>query len=315
MTLILLSVQQQRVVMVSDRRLSWGGQLVDDNQNKTGILQTETGTVVYAFTGLVRASHFNLNALVGDAIYSAPKGSGIDTCLDVLAAKLNAKFKVNLQIRMMKPHQRALTIVFAGFNQLALPGIWLISNQEGIYRDPGHVCDAFTVEHLQLVPSTAASTATYVFGNREGVPRSDLMDLNRLVRNGAPAVALKDKSAEIIRQAASLPQSNHAVGSDLMAVTLPRFIPPFEPAPASHFMTSEGGNEIFMADRIVVSKMGTFLIRGSSLASSVNISRPHNSNDAPCHCGSSQSFRHCHGRETRNNKKPAGGHRAGGNRR
>lgn len=298
MTLILAAIQQHQVVMVSDQRLSWHGKLVEDNFCKTGHLVTDCGSAVYAFSGLVRERHFELSEFIGDTLYRAPAHSTIEECLELLRSKLTHKFDFNAWLRRLPQHEKALTIAFAGFDIAAYPNVWIVSNHEGIYSDPGVVTDDFRVEKLPLRPGTRAASATYMFGNRVAVPQQQVLELNDLTRAGSNAIAIKNKSAEIIRLAAIDPLTNGTVSSNLMAVTLPRSVPPFSPKLSSHYMSPIAGDKIYTADQILISSQN-FLIRGSTISADGNITNPHISHALPCPCGSGRQYRYCHGRKGR----------------
>lgn len=58
MTLILGLANQQQVILISDRRLSVNGKVVEDESNKAATLNLQDARLAVGFTGLARAGRF-----------------------------------------------------------------------------------------------------------------------------------------------------------------------------------------------------------------------------------------------------------------
>lgn len=58
MTLLLGLVNRQQAILVSDRRLSVNGRVVEDDSNKAGILVCRDAHVAFGFTGLAQDVRF-----------------------------------------------------------------------------------------------------------------------------------------------------------------------------------------------------------------------------------------------------------------
>ena len=59
MTLILGLANQQQVILISDRRLSCNGKVVEDESNKAATFNLQDARLAVAFTGLASAGTFS----------------------------------------------------------------------------------------------------------------------------------------------------------------------------------------------------------------------------------------------------------------
>lgn len=300
MTLIILTVRQQDVMFVSDRRLSWNGTIREDAACKTGSLQAQEACSIFAYTGLVSHNHFEIRDFMRGAFSKLKLTSTLPECIEGLASALTLKFKNNMWIKKEEPDKRRLTVAFAGYDMLAVPFVAVVSNHEGVFDDPGPVEDHFRFEIHPFALGTSTASATYVFGNRKAMPQKHLHEINELLKGEAPRQALKLKAAEVIRLAADDPDSANSIGKSLMAASLPRFIPPWRPQPASHFMPDAATDDIALFDQYLVHPTGYFAMVGGSLSTpGSTLSGPHSSGESLCWCGSGRKAKHCHARGNR----------------
>jgi|HubBroStandDraft_1064217.scaffolds.fasta_scaffold314307_1 hypothetical protein len=68
MTLILALGNSDQVIQVADRRLSWNGQLREDEASKAGLLECLNARLAFGFTGLAQWPGFDTRDWLLDAL-------------------------------------------------------------------------------------------------------------------------------------------------------------------------------------------------------------------------------------------------------
>lgn len=112
MTLIIGLGDQTRSFLISDRRLTANGSVVDDESNKAAVLVCQDARAVLAFTGLAEAGTFRtrfwlLGALSGCA---SPNGAPISPLLEAFRERATQDFK-----KLNVSGDKRLAVLFAGY--------------------------------------------------------------------------------------------------------------------------------------------------------------------------------------------------------
>jgi hypothetical protein len=73
MTLIITLANQQQAILISDRRLTSNGKVVDDESNKAAIFNCQDARLAVAFTGLARAGAFQTEFWLLESLVESAK--------------------------------------------------------------------------------------------------------------------------------------------------------------------------------------------------------------------------------------------------
>jgi len=324
MTLILALANGEQVVMLSDRRLSANGILVDDESNKAALLQARDARLLVGFTGIAavgyfpgrpqkvpatwqgplpdpssgpppagafRTSFWMLEALVE----SAPPDHLSSPMIERFAARASAQFE---KLQLAHPNKGVL-FCFIGYSyDGGAPKLMLrtVSNFAGRLQSG----PTFRVD--EAPDGEPLPTAfMYAYGVPEALDPLEMEKLGKLVSERRPAQALVGKGLEILRAAANSPQGQ-AIGKQVSSAILPA-----DPARQVTFdyhsdvvtntiagisvIEARGGDHgtMLLADPLV--RLGTTGARASAPVARV----PKVGRNAPCPCLSGRKFKNCHG--------------------
>lgn len=224
MTLILSMLNRRQSVVVSDRRLSYGGVLREDESNKAVTFGCDDARLAFAFTGLATAGTFRTNRWLLDALLESAKPDylAIPT-ITRLAKRATEQFQSLLWV---KAADRSLSVVCAGYvYDIAGPRglLAVVSNFEKLDGSPLEKPYGDFVVDWKLAKDDSDSEvwATAVFGMSKAVSDSDANALIGLLREDKPAKAIVGKAVEVIRRAADSPRGRKKIGKQCSSVVLP----------------------------------------------------------------------------------------------
>ena len=139
MTLILGLANQQQVILISDRRLSADGKVVDDDRdefNKAATFNLQDARLAVAFTGLARAGTFQTRRwLLAALLDSANPDYQMEPTIKRFCNRATQDFA---KIVVPRKLDKRLTVVLAGYCYNEMPPrcyYWLVSNFEGFDSD------------------------------------------------------------------------------------------------------------------------------------------------------------------------------------
>jgi hypothetical protein len=127
MTLIIATFAPEGVVFTSDMRLSWNGQLRDDERIKLGFYKHFNARLLFGYTGLAEwstgndATSFNtFHWLSGELHDASIQNHTLDQAMERLRARFSEVFKTHPILSTIQPSHKALTIHFKGFEHFTV---------------------------------------------------------------------------------------------------------------------------------------------------------------------------------------------------
>jgi hypothetical protein len=292
MTLITSQLNEHQAILISDRRLTVNGRLVDDESNKAATFFCEDARLAMAFTGVARAGKFETSRTLLDILLRASQAehllsTTIPRFVELLTEEIG---KANIPAV-----SRHLTVVFAGYTHqgsLVRPVLCQVTN-------------AFDESGAQV--STAGKfivrwakdpLGLYGFGMKRGVSSADQNALRELLARGKPARAIVDKGVDAIRKAAQSASSSGLVGMQCTSIVLP--VDPRSAVTAEyHSFTVK--NKIYLPSAVVSTRNASFWNEGARVEQwdSTGAPRPLSvrkvGRNQPCPCGSGEKYKRCHG--------------------
>jgi hypothetical protein len=294
MTLLLGMVHPMHAVVISDRRLTVNGRLLDDESGKMFTLACLDARVAFAYTGLAATREFETRPwLLKTMVNAATHDPHLQPMLDYLRTVATATFA---DLRF--PDKR-LSVMCVGYRYDGQTNeiMAMVSNYDGFGRSPSSVAASeFVLEYSVDGPSVAAGN---VLGAE--IAADDLESLQELLRSEqVPASALVGKGVEAIRRAADRSSSRGRIGKQCLSVVLPSDAS----RPASPGYHSEAASHVTHGLAHVEARRGpqeVFSIDSPQLEihsdeRPIPLAGPKLRPTAPCWCGSSEQFRNCHGR-------------------
>jgi hypothetical protein len=224
MTLIIGAVNRQQAVLVSDRRVTCDGRLVEDESNKAATLICRDAIMVMAFTGLARLGPFLTRRWLLEAFSEAAMPDSLIKPMIDRFAKLARDRFAGLSVR--KPSDKRLSVLCVGYEYddygpRALSA--LISNFEK-WEEPSAITPAseFSVSWIrERRPPEPSLAAVVTAGIDSAVSDEDVTSLRELLQANRPAEAIVGKSVDVIRSAADSPKAHNAIGKQCTSVILP----------------------------------------------------------------------------------------------
>lgn len=296
MTLILGLANQQQVILISDRRLSANGKVVEDESNKAATFNLQDARLAVAFTGLARAGTFQTRQwLLAALLDSAAPDYQMEPTIRRFCNRATQDFA---KIVLPRKLDKRLTVVLAGYCYNEMPPrcyYWLVSNFEGDSYGSKPLDEFRTHWYRDRRASEERYSLVFTAGIHVPVNPTDADSLRTLLQENKPASALVGKGVEVLRTIAKSPLSKKLVGQQCTSIVLPSN-PDAEGSLEYHSGTlrtklfapsiieARGGNSAFVIDSPEVE------IRNSSGWPLV-LSVPKVGRNQPCPCGSGKSTR------------------------
>ena len=220
MTLIFAVTSPKYALIVADARLSAGEKIVDDDSTKVGVLDCQDATALYAYTGLASIpGRFTARCWIQETFLAcAPPDYSFPQILERFVVAANAKFS-SLGFRRISARQRRLSIVLTGFQYDGVPIAGLISNFESFSGTVEPHAREFRSYGLSATnPDQGAVIA--VHGNFDALKIDQTQSLMKLVTDGRPPQAVRDKCEALIHDLAGDPKSSGTIGRTILGGTL-----------------------------------------------------------------------------------------------
>lgn len=306
MTLMLIMANQQHVVLVSDRRLTRNGQLIEDESNKAAVFICRAARLAVAYAGLAQAGGFLTREWLPIALMES-------VAPDYLMGPTVERFRQRASrdiadIRVNRLSDKRLTVVLAGhsYNETRPRCYcWLVSNFEGLNsQQQSRVTPSaeFSAEfYRELRPTVEDPSMVLAVGAGWAPSQSDLESLQVLVRDNRPARALVDKGVEVIRATAESASSGRVIGKQCTSIVIPSKL---EQDVVGEYHSATVARTLFFPSLIsalggesgvyVIAEVG-FEFRDSN-GRQIPLSVPKVGRNRPCPCGSGLKYKQCHGR-------------------
>jgi hypothetical protein len=309
MTLILVLANLQQVVLLSDRRLTSDGRLVDDESNKAAVFDCRNARLAVAYIGLAKAGNFLTKRWLPAALAeSASPDFLMGLTIERFPERTTRDFA---SIHTSKPSDKRFSVVLAGYCYDEPPPrccCWLVSNYDGLDGQPprGEPSDEFSAQCFSDYRSTTdAYKFLLVLGGDQAVSKSDFESLKTLLLENKPAQALVGKGVDVLRATAGSARSQQRIGKQCISIVLPSnpnevAIGEYHSAKATHMSYSPSsisargdGSGVF-----VISDP-EFEARDANNHPQI-ISVPKVGRNQRCPCGSGLKYKMCHGRSQQN---------------
>lgn len=294
-TIILIGMNAEFALQVSDRRLSWDGSIVEDEHGKSFSLLFPDFRFTVAFTGLAKWGSFVTVDWLQTTLFNIGKTETRPVeVLERLKSALNHRFSSYLDLKMLPVEQRRLDVSIVGYNYTASPPLGLAAEITNANDPTGIFRTIFTGERRPLDKPWAWIGA---FGNGAALDREKLEDVRAALREGKRSEAIQGIFEKEIRRMADDPRSGVTIGKQLdhilihsdpnqpvvggrgSAVVRPEFVMP------GSVIIGPGGQS--------VAAKGIMIRPVDPGAIPLTIPRVHRNH--PCPCGSGSKYRLCHG--------------------
>lgn len=298
MTLLLAGVTSEFGIVLSDRRVTASGKLVDDEANKMTAYFCTDAKVVLTFTGLAQAGSFDTGDWLQNFLVhnSEPERKWFPVRTR-LAKALEQEMK---QVAAPVSAKR-LSIIITGYQysedgEMAAAVLTRISNFEkgdSVLAQPSatfHVEDSLPKETPKKPPYLFA-----VAGTTRAIDARTRQDFQDLLVSQVPGRGAADKALEIGIAAARSPRSAGVIGLSWSSAVI--FNHPKDPIWVQYH-TPTAVTEQWTAN--IVDATGPHPVIGLSglmteTAGPFAHSFPGTPRNAPCPCGSRKKYKKCHG--------------------
>lgn len=314
MTLALAAGSASYTVVVTDRRLTSSGSVVDEEFQKLVVFSSPRARLGVAFAGLATAPGILMNFVLPDCLLDAAKeGPQPEDVVEGVARRLDAKF-ASLPASLPDATRRT-AVLFAGYKYEENGGPKLFVHAASNLRPGGTETDSFHIETLSGRRNYIAAV-----GSRHALAESDRNELAKLIDAGKPPAAVVGKAVDVFRAAARSTAAQGAIGGQLLSVVLPA---DGSQATGSAYHTESLSDTVFLPSSVTVDAKGEGIaiaqpavIAGALSAEEVRdryrrarsgrprdttqrfrpIAIPKVGRNQPCPCGSGQKYKRCHGR-------------------
>ncbi len=297
-------MNREHTVLVSDRRLTRDGVLVEES-NKAATLICRDARVAVAFTGLAQQGDFRTNRWLLEALSSS---AGPDFLVEPIIARFRERANCDLDsVRVKNPADKRLSIAIAGYvYDEAVPRCycWLISNFEKWGSPPRREPGDFEVSSYRAQhPGDQDCYALFIAGT-DVVSDDAVASMRTLLKEQRPAGALVGKAIEVLRATADSPKSEGRIGKQCTSIVLPS-----DPSKAAeveyHAVTTTHMLHGVSHVEARGGEFGVYVIadpeieyRNASGAPGL-LAIPKVGRNQPCPCRSGKKYKRCHGRDGR----------------
>jgi hypothetical protein len=305
-TLILAMANQQQVVLISDRRLTCNGHVIEDESNKAAVCCCRNARLAVAYTGLAQAGSFLTRRWLLEALMeSAAPDFLMAPTIERFGERATRDFT---SLRVLRPSDKRLTVVLAGYCYDDTPPrcyCWLVSNFERIdSQQPPRAepSNEFSAQYYRdKRPTVERMHILLTAGVDRAVSQRDCESLRALLRENKPAQALVGKGIDALRTAAESVRSSQLIGKQCTSIVLPSN--PDEDAVGEYHsakLARRGYYPSFInarGDGAAVYIIADPLFEARSANDQpILLSVPKVGRNHPCPCGSALKYKKCHGR-------------------
>jgi hypothetical protein len=295
MTMILIAMNSEFALQVSDRRLSWNGSVVEEEHNKSFSLAIPGFRFTVAFTGLARIGTFRTADWLLDTLFRMGQIEHAPIRLiEQLAAALTHRFSTFADIKGLPLSQRRLDVTIVGYNYSEHPPRGVAAEVTNANDPHGAFRPIFSSE---IRPSDKPWTWMGAFGNGGALDMEAIESIREHLSRGSSAGAVQGMLEKQIRDMADDHRSANTIGKQLDHILI--FSDPTRPvlggrssAVVRRDFTMPAGIIIGPAGQVSVFKGLTVDSIGPN-AMPLSIPRVHR--NQPCPCGSKKKYRFCHG--------------------
>jgi len=293
MTLILAAMNSDFIVQVTDRRLTSGGAVVDEEYEKCFSLALPGFLFSVAFTGLAKVGIHSTKTWLMEKLCDLAKREPVPL-LDGLATKLTQLFNDSISIKQQKPSDKSLVVSFVGYNLT-------YATPKGIAGEISNTADPngpFVVRHYSL-KDDAPTDWTWVGMFGSGGPAAVQFEarIRERLQAGTPSNGMQAMMENMVREAAGDPSTAETVGKQLDSITL--YSDPTQPIQGGG-STMVNQARARMPSAVVIQSDGSGVAMTDFTIEDVSdeprpMAVPKVHRNAPCPCGSGKRYKKCHG--------------------
>lgn len=299
MTMILIGMNDVYAVQVSDRRLSWLSEIVEEEHGKSFVLILPAIRLSVAFTGLAKIGSYSTSDFLFNQLIEIGK-TDFDaiSIINRLVASLNHRFMSYRDIGNLQRPQRALTVTFAGYNNSMSPPGGIAAQVTNTQSVNGEFVATFESERRPDASRKIGETFTWLgaFGNGAALDLNDMESVRNDLKRRVPPIAIAGRFDKIIRRLSADHRSGQTIGKQTDHILI--YSDPSKP--------SEGGRssavvrpEATMVGSVMISPGGQVAaFKDISIApveaDTPALSIPTVHRNQPCPCGSGKKYRNCH---------------------
>lgn len=311
MTLILVTANRDRVMQLSDRRLTkverncrantTARTITSEEAPKAWVAHFADARVAIGFAGLasINGGFHVADWIERSLLEDCKQDHALIGTLGRFAARATREFQMQ-PIASVRQGDRRLSVIFSGYRREAnavRAEIWRVSNFEGEQMDakPTSAAKAtFAVAAIGVDLSARENpVAIATAGWDRALSGSEAQELVAFLRRRAPVAAVIGKGIEIFRAVAADPRSYGAIGSNITSIVVPSDL---DEAPSQGFSSASPRSK-FEAFRLLDLRgegepMAMALTVGRADSEPILVQRV-GRND-PCPCGSGKKFKRCH---------------------
>lgn len=303
MTLIITVANDENIIQVSDRRLSYSKGKPNDESNKAIVMYCNDARMVIGYTGLAEAGKFKTRDWLLDALNKCGPpdftANGIINRFREMASQDFANLKL---LRNVSPYNRRLTILFSGylFQSPVVAVFTIVTNFEN--RMSGEISRGdwgkfVTFNRREEWPRAKPFSLFNSIGVIPDINDSDFRKLDDLVNKIKNPEAIIGKLIDIFHKFAGSAKSEGAVGKQLNSVVLSRDL---SLNVRTQYYSNEVKSETYMPDVVYVQtgqhlNVSSVSIRPLDANVSSALSGPKLKRNQICWCGSGKKYKRCHG--------------------
>lgn len=297
MTLVLILANRDQVIMLADRRLTAGGQPVEEDAGKLGVIGLANANFSFGFSGLARAGLFDTRRWLLTALQEcAAPDYQAGTMLERFTLRATKDFATLPALRDLPPDQKRLAVLFGGYIRHYSPpliGVAVVSNMHA--TSDGEFVLTPVLERRE--PHQENPTYMRGIGMTAGCRLRHAVALRGLLERRKPYKGIVGKAIEVIHDMADRPSAQQAVGKRIIWVRLP--MDSTEPTDEGYYSDVPSHDNYFV-DRILFNGRGTGIVMGLKIESvdrhlPPSSSLPRVRRNAPCPCKSGKRYKQCHG--------------------
>ena len=282
MTLLLAMVRPDYVVLLADRRITSGGELVSDAQTKLTILCCTDARVALAFTGLAKAGSFDVHSFIVDVISDA---GATDGRFEAVVARLQEALRLELRRRSLDRH--ALTILMTGYfhgNASTRTICVELSNWDA---------GTESVIDFQLRCRHPAGTGRFVHLNGMTCAVSDaaIKELELMATRPIDRRHVVRKAVQILQRSAERREAARAIGHNCNTAIIEASV---DTSITCTYHLRQAESEVHGPAVVIVGALtqSSVMMRGDQMLAGPEIRKRE-----PCWCGSGLRFKGCHYRK------------------
>lgn len=315
MTLVLAAANSEQIVMLTDRRLTSAGTVVEEEAGKLCIFVLGGARFAVGFTGLARAQGFDMRQWLLQALWDSAEPNLIQSLATLTRFRERASrdFAQLSALRALKPQEKRTEFVFVGYlrdrSQSVLVTALVSNCRDTAQQRATTTCwDEFALSAgRENVPRTEEPVLIAWAGAAAAVKERDVDALRPLLLERKPHQAVLGKAIEIMIDAADRPQAGGTVGKRIVWVRIPSdFLSPSEMG----YYAAEPTFDVYTPDIVTRTPSGSgshafFSVKREDRSTPPSIV-PKVHRHAPCPCKSGRRYAQCHGRRSRRRRQPTG---------